>query len=128
VSIDAEGRIAFWNRAAEDIFGYWEDEVIGHSIQMLMPERYRSRHERGLARFLETGASGIIGTTVEFEGLRKDGTEILLEVSLATWTIDEERFFTGILRDISDRKSSESELKHAGRRRGHSPVGEKRVG
>jgi PAS domain S-box-containing protein len=127
VSIDAEGRIAFWNRAAEEIFGYWEDEVIGHSVQMLMPERYRTRHEHGLARFLETGVSGIIGTTVEFEGLRKDGSEILLEVSLATWTVDEERFFTGILRDISGRKSTENELKHASRRTGHTPVG-KRVG
>jgi PAS domain S-box-containing protein len=127
VSIDSEGRIAFWNRAAEDIFGYIEDEAIGQSVQMLMPERYRARHERGLARFLETGASGIIGKTVELEGLRKDGAEILLEVSLATWTVDEERFFTGILRDISGRKSTENELKHASRRTGHTPVG-KRVG
>jgi PAS domain S-box-containing protein len=122
VSIDVEGRIAFWNRAAEDIFGYIEDEVIGHSVQMLMPERYRARHERGLARFLETGASGIIGKTVELEGLRKDGAEILLEVSLSTWTVDEERFFTGILRDISARKNTESELRHASRRTGHTPV------
>jgi len=123
VSIDAEGRIAFWNRAAEAIFGYWEDEVIGHSVQMLMPERYRTSHERGLARFLETGVSSLIGTSVEFEGLRKDGAEVLLEVSLATWTIDEERFFTATLRDISGRKSTENELKHARRRTGHTPVG-----
>ena len=115
VSIDAEGRIVFWNQGAHKIFGYWEDEVAGEPVQLLMPERYRSKHERGFARFLETGETRIIGTTVEVEGLRKDGTEFPLELSLAAWTADEERFFTGILRDISDRKNAEIELKRVSR-------------
>jgi PAS domain S-box-containing protein len=115
VSIDAKGQIVFWNKGAHSIFGYWEDEVIGESVQLLMPERYRSKHEHGFARFLETGEARIIGTTVEVEGLRKDGTEFPLELSLAAWTAEEERFFTGILRDISDRKNAEIELKRVSR-------------
>ncbi|MGH2775984.1 MAG: PAS domain S-box protein [Actinomycetota bacterium] len=116
VSIDAGGRIVFWNRGAQDVFGYWEEEVTGEPVQMLMPDRFRSEHERGFARFLETGETSIIGTTVEVEGRRKDGTEFPLELSLAAWTVDEERFFTGILRDISDRRSAEEELRRASRR------------
>jgi len=115
VSIDARGLIVFWNRGAQNIFGYWNDEVIGKSVQLLMPERYKSKHERGFARYLETGEARIIGTTVEVEGVRKDGTEFPLELSLAAWTADEERFFTGILRDISDRKNAETELKRVSR-------------
>jgi PAS domain S-box-containing protein len=115
VSIDAKGQIVFWNKGAHNIFGYWEDEVIGESVQLLMPERYRSKHEHGFARFFETGEARIIGTTVEVEGLRKDGTEFPLELSLAAWTADDERFFTGILRDISDRKNAEIELRRVSR-------------
>ena len=115
VSIDESGRIVFWNRGAQNIFGYWEEEVTGEPVQMLMPDRFRSEHERGFARFLETGETRIIGTTVEVEGLRKDGTEFPLELSLAAWTVDDERFFTGILRDISDRRNAEEELRRMSR-------------
>ena len=116
ISIDAHSRIVFWNRGAQDVFGYWEDEVRGQSVQMLMPERYRDDHERGLARYLSTLESQLIGRSVEVEGLRKNGTIFPLELSLSTWTVDDQRFFTGILRDISDRKSAEMELKRVSRR------------
>jgi PAS domain S-box-containing protein len=115
VSIDERGRIVFWNRGAQNVFGYWEDEVVGKPVQMLMPERFRSDHERGFARFLRTGETRIIGTTIEVAGLRKDGTEFPLELSLSSWTADEERFFTGILRDISDRKDAERKLRKVSR-------------
>ena len=115
VSIDESGRIVFWNRGAQHIFGYWDEEVTGEPVQMLMPDRFRSEHERGFARFLKTGETRIIGTTVEVEGLRKDGTEFPLELSLAAWTVDDERFFTGILRDISDRRNAEEELRRMNR-------------
>jgi PAS domain S-box-containing protein len=83
---------------------------------MLMPERYREDHKRGLNRFLDTGESRIVGTTLEVEGRRKDGTEFPLELSLSTWEADEQRFFTGVLRDVSDRKAAEQELEHVNRR------------
>ena len=116
ISIDAHSRIVFWNRGAQDVFGYWEDEVRGQLVQMLMPERYRDDHERGLARYLSTLESQLIGRSFEVEGLRKNGTIFPLELSLSTWTVDDQRFFTGILRDISDRKSAEMELKRVSRR------------
>jgi PAS domain S-box-containing protein len=116
VSIDSRGMIVFWNGGAQDIFGYWEDEVRGQEVQMLMPERYREDHKRGLARFLDTGEGRIVGTTVELDGLRKDGTEFPLELSLSTWLADEQRFFTGVLRDVSDRRATEQELEHVNRR------------
>lgn len=115
VSIDDHSRIVFWNRGAQDVFGYWEDEVRDQPVQMLMPERYRGDHERGLARYLLTGESQLIGRSVEVEGLRKNGTVFPLELSLSTWTVDDQRFFTGILRDISDRKTAEMELKRVGK-------------
>jgi len=117
VSIDDRGRIVFWNRGAQNVFGYWEEEILGEPVQTLMPERFRGEHERGFAKYLATGETRIIGTTVEVEGRRKDGTEFPLELSLAAWTVDDERFFTGILRDISDRKIAEEELKRVSRQR-----------
>ena len=116
VSVDSRGMIVFWNRGAQDIFGYWEDEVRGQEVQMLMPERYREDHKRGLNRYLDTGESRIVGTTLELEGLRKDGTEFPLELSLSTWLAEEQRFFTGVLRDVTDRKATEQELEHVNRR------------
>ena len=115
VSIDATGRIIFWNRGAQNVFGYWEEEVTGKQAQMLMPERYRSDHERALNRVLETGETRIVGTTIEVEGRRKDGTEFPLDLSLSAWSIDEDRYFTAILRDISDRKNAENELRRVSR-------------
>ena len=111
VSIDERGRIVFWNRGAQEIFGYWDDEVKDRPVQMLMPERFRADHERGLRRYLETGQSSIIGRTIELAGLRKDGREFPLELSVSTWTVDGQRFFTAMLRDISDRRHAEDELR-----------------
>ncbi|MGH2751886.1 MAG: PAS domain S-box protein [Actinomycetota bacterium] len=115
VSIDESGHIVFWNRGAQKVFGYWVEEVTGQPVQMLMPERYRGDHQRGFARYLSIGESRIIGTTIEVEGLRKDGSEFPLELSLSTWTVDEQRFFTGILRDVSDRRDAEDKLRSISR-------------
>ena len=77
-------------------------------IEVLMPVRYRELHRQGIERFRATGMTRLIGNTVEFEGLRKDGTEFPLELSLASWNTSEGTFFTGILRDISERRRSEA--------------------
>jgi len=115
VSIDESGRIIFWNRGAQDIFGYWEEEVTGEQFQILITEGHRSYHNRGLSSFLETGDTRVVGTTIEVEGRRKDGTEFPLELSLSAWSIDENRYFTAILRDISDRRNAENELRRVSR-------------
>jgi PAS domain S-box-containing protein len=104
---DENGKILFWNKGAETIFGYTEDEVIGASIEILMPVHYRARHCAGFERFRATGRSHIIGKTVEFEGLRKNATVFPVELSLASWTNGQTTMLTAIIRDITERKRAE---------------------
>jgi PAS domain S-box-containing protein len=110
VLADCNGNILSWNRAAAQLFGYTDTEVLGRPLAMLMPARYRAAHERGLARVGETGRSRLIGRLVELEGLRKDGSEFPLELSLATWKADESVFYSGIIRDITQRRLAEEIL------------------
>jgi PAS domain S-box-containing protein len=104
---DENAKVLFWNRAAEVIFGYSESEIIGAPIEVLMPEHYRERHRAGFERFRVTGRSQMIGTTVELEGLRKNGTAFPLELSLASWTSGNGIMLTAIIRDITERKRTE---------------------
>ena len=110
ISADQAGQIVSWNGGAQAIFGYTDDEVIGQPLTVLMPDRYRVLHGDGLKRFMTTGESRVIGKTIELAGRRKDGIEFPLELSLATWRTPAGTFFTGILRDISERKHAEETL------------------
>ncbi|OWW18097.1 EAL domain-containing protein [Noviherbaspirillum denitrificans] len=113
ITADRLGNVASWNQGAQLIFGYAEAEVIGQPLTMLMPERYRERHLAGMHRFLSSGQPRVIGHTFEAAGVRKDGTEFPLELSLAKWEIAEGEFFTGVIRDISKRKETEATLQLA---------------
>jgi len=75
-----------------------------------MPERFREAHRQGMARFLATGEARVIGGTAELIGLKRDGTEFSLELSLASWKVEGDTFFTGIMRDITARKQAEKAL------------------
>ncbi|WHZ17557.1 MAG: diguanylate cyclase/phosphodiesterase (GGDEF & EAL domains) with PAS/PAC sensor(s) [Nitrospira sp.] len=110
VLADHKGSILSWNRAASRLFGYTDEEVRGRPLTMLMPLRHRAAHERGLARVRETGQSRLIGRLVELEGLRKDGSEFPLELSLAMWKADDAVFYSGIIRDITQRRRAEDIL------------------
>ena len=110
VLADHQGHIISWNRAASQLFGYADDEVRGKSLSLLMPPRYRAAHERGLARVRSTGQSRLIGHLVELEGLRKDGSEFPIELSLAMWTAEDAIFYSGIIRDITQRRLAEDIL------------------
>ncbi len=110
VLANGEGKILSWNKAATSVFGYRERDVLGNPLTMLMPERYRAAHQRGLDRVRKTGESKLIGHTVALEGLRKDGSNFPLELSLASWRTNGEVYFSGIIRDISVRKREESHL------------------
>jgi diguanylate cyclase (GGDEF)-like protein/PAS domain S-box-containing protein len=110
VSADARGLIVSWNRGGQAMFGYEESEVVGKPLTILMPERYRDAHERGMGRFLLTGEPRVIGSTVEVHAQHKDGAEFPVELSLSHWAEGEGRFFTGILRDITERKRAEEAL------------------
>lgn len=110
ISADSCGKITFWNKAAETIFKYTASESIGKPVSIIIPERFREKHRKGLNRVVSTGKTKIIGKTIEVTGLRKNGSEIPVELSLARWNIKESIFFTGIIRDITERKRAEAEL------------------
>jgi len=107
ISADAQGDITYFNPGAERIFGYTAAEVSGKPLTVLMPEGFRNAHRAGLARYLATGEAHVVGKTVELAGRRKDGTEFPLDLSLASWKGGAEVAFTGILRDITERKRAE---------------------
>ena len=104
---DETGKIVFWNKGAETIFGYVEDEILGAQIETLLPETYRAQHQESFERFRLTGRSQIIGKTVELQGLRKDQSLFPLELSLASWANGTGTMFTAIIRDITERGRTE---------------------
>lgn len=110
---DESGIIIFWNKGAEEIFGYSSEETVGQPLTLLMPERYRHAHQHGLSRYSRTGETRILGETVELSGLRKHGEEFPLELTLSSWKENDRFFFSGIIRDISQRKKDEKALRHS---------------
>ncbi|MDJ0988003.1 MAG: PAS domain S-box protein [Desulfobacterales bacterium] len=110
ITADRNGKIVFCNSAAAEMFGHPADSLIGQSISILMPQRFREAHERGMAKVVASGTSKLIGETVELFGITKDGKEFPVELSLSTWQSGAEQFYTGMIRDISERKLHEKEL------------------
>jgi PAS domain S-box-containing protein len=106
IASDPEGRITDWNRQAELTFGWTCDEVTGRPLaDVIIPPRYREAHRLGLARFRESGEAPLLGQRVEFEGLRRDGAELPLEISI--WLVEgpeEEASFCALVRDIAERR------------------------
>jgi PAS domain S-box-containing protein len=113
LTIDRESRILFVNQATAEIFGYRTDELIGQKLTMLMPERMRGRHDAGLGNYLKTNEKHINWSGVELPGLHKSGAEIPLEVSFGEFEREGERYFTGIARDVSERRKAEEALQKA---------------
>jgi PAS domain S-box-containing protein len=110
ISANEQGEIQSWNKAAENIFGYAEDEVMGGLLTVIIPEEYRELHEKGIERVAKGGKHHVIGHSVELSGLHKDGHSIPIELSLSTWAVKNKVFYSGIIRDISERKQSEIKL------------------
>jgi PAS domain S-box-containing protein len=114
VTMSADGLIQSFNHSAELIFGYTAEEAIGQRLEMLMPERFRKLHRAGLRRYLNTGEAHAIGQPrLELAGLRKDGTEFPLELSISETREREDILFIGIVRDITERKRAEEALKQS---------------
>lgn len=107
------GVVILWNRKAEEIFGYRVEEVIGKDFHALplLPEKYREKAFEGIFEFFRTGGGPIVGKMVEFSGIKKDGTEFPLELSVSAMRLGEEWRTVGIVRDITERKLAEKKLK-----------------
>jgi PAS domain S-box-containing protein len=111
IVIDAGGHIETFNPAAERLFGYREDEVVGRNVNVLMPTPYREEHDGYLSRYQRTGEARIIGIGREVTGLRRDGTTFPLHLSVGEMTVGSERKFTGIIHDLSERIRLEERLR-----------------
>jgi PAS domain S-box-containing protein len=111
ISISERGVIQSFNPAAERLFGYREEEVIGQNVSILMPAPYREEHDGYIARYLQSGEKRIIGIGREAVGLRKDGTIFPIDLSVAEAWVGSERIFVGIIRDITERKRTDQSLR-----------------
>jgi two-component system sensor kinase FixL len=110
ITIDEKGIVETLNPSAERIFGYPADEVIGRNVSMLMPEPYHSEHDGYLERYRRTGERRIIGIGREVRGRRKDGTEFPMDLAVSAANVGKRRIFTGLVRDITERKRLEQEI------------------
>jgi diguanylate cyclase (GGDEF)-like protein/PAS domain S-box-containing protein len=111
LTIDDRGTIQSANRATEEMFGYRQQDLVGQNIRMLMPDPYRRHHDAHLERFRRTGERRIIGSGREVAGQRRSGEVFPVEVAVSEVGSDPP-LFTGVLRDITDRKRLESQLVH----------------
>jgi sigma-B regulation protein RsbU (phosphoserine phosphatase) len=113
ISSDSSSTIVAWNRAAAEMFGWREDEIAGKPVETIIPERLRAAHKAGMDRVTDTGERRLMSGSVELSGLHREGHEFPIEMSLSTWESGSDRFYTGIFRDISERKQMEAELEKA---------------
>ncbi|MBO8086109.1 MAG: PAS domain S-box protein [Marichromatium sp.] len=114
VTIDLDGRVVDFNASAEQIFGYLREDVGGQLLeQLIVPERYRAAHRRGMARFRAEGKGRVVGQRLEMEALHRDGHEFPIEIAITEVEADETVYFTAFIRDISARRRAEEELRLA---------------
>ncbi|WP_448548654.1 response regulator [Thalassotalea fusca] len=111
VNIDNEGKILSFNKAAQNIFGYQEQEVVGRDIAMLMPFEYAKEHGKHIERYFETGESSILGVGRELPAIRKDGDKFPVHLSISRVETVDGVIFTGLLRDVTAQKLIEAERK-----------------
>jgi len=113
---DGNERILSWNKGARLMFGYEAEEVQGQPLSRLVAASYRASHTVGMNRLRENGSVESSGSAMELFGLRKDGTEFPLEMAMSTWTTCSGTFFSGVIRDVSERKTAEVTLRDSQQR------------
>lgn len=118
VTIDNAGCVVEFNQAAQAMFGYAGEEAIGKEMaSLIVPERFHQAHREGLAHLTAGGTPRLIGSRVEMPAVRKDGSELLVELAITRIGDGESRLFTGFIRDITERKRMENALLEADRQK-----------
>lgn len=113
ITIDTESRIVFVNEAVEKVFGWKTQELIGESLTVLMPDEFHERHQHGLDRYAASGARSMPWNGIELAGRHRSGVEIPIEISFGEFELEGKRYFTGVARDISERRKAEEALQKA---------------
>jgi len=111
IAADGKGLITFWNPGAERMFGYTPAEILGKPLTTLMPQKYADAHRAGFQRYLDTREPRVVGKSVELEARRKDGSEFAIELTLGAAPANGGISFTGVIRDITERKRTAEELR-----------------
>ena len=112
--MEPEGRVSYWNAAAERIFGYTDDEAIGQSLHdLIVPRHFQELHQNAFPGFQVTGEGAAIGKTLDLVAIRKDGKEISVQLSLSSFKLKDGWHAMGILRDITERRHMENQLKES---------------
>ncbi|MBF0621896.1 MAG: PAS domain S-box protein [Magnetococcales bacterium] len=111
IAADDNGLVTFWNQGAQTLFGYSEADIIGKPLTILMPKRFQKDHANGLQRFQIQGKSQTIGKTIELTARHSKDHEFPIEISLGTWQVDGNNYFSAVIRDITDRKKTEDQLR-----------------
>ncbi len=117
IQMNSDGLVTFWNKSAERLFGYTEKEMLGKNLHILIvPERYHKAYKIGFSKFKKSGQGAAINKTLELKGIRKDGAEFPIELSLSAVRVKGEWNTIGIIRDITSRKIAEKQLKESEKR------------
>lgn len=114
ISMDPEGKIIEFNKAAELTFGHRREDVIGREMaEVIIPPRMREAHRNGLKKYLSSGVGPVLNKRLELSAIRSDGSEFPVELTIVELKLPNQTIFTGFLRDITDRKRTEDELKRS---------------
>ncbi len=114
IVMDGKGIVLDYSPAAEDVFGWKADEIIGRKMsEFIIPEKYREAHDKGLTRFLETGEGPVLGKRIEIEGQHKDGHMFMVELAIRHTKGEQGSLFVGYVRDITERIAADAALREA---------------
>jgi two-component system, cell cycle sensor histidine kinase and response regulator CckA len=113
ILVDDRKRVVYWNQTAEKMFGYASKEVLGEEMDFIVPDRYLKEHNNGFRRFAATGEGPLIGKSYEVSAIRKGGGEFPIELSISGIRLKEKWHAVGIVRDITERRSLEDQLRQA---------------